>query len=47
MLREENKEDKSAKIHKHLSTVFILVGIASFVLGGIVNFYTIKRINGK
>ena len=42
---EEKKEGKS-KIHTHLSTTFVVVGIISFTLGAIVNYYTIKRLNG-
>lgn len=42
----QNKEDKSKKIHTHLSTIFVVVGIVSFTLGAIVNYYTIKRLNG-
>jgi len=42
---EETKEGKS-KIHMHLSTIFVVVGIVSFTLGAIVNYYTIKRLNG-
>lgn len=34
------------KMHKHLSTVFVIVGIVSFTLGAIVNWYTIQRIKG-
>ena len=43
---EQNKKDKSAKTHQHLSTIFVVVGIVSFTLGAIVNYYTIKRITG-
>lgn len=45
----ENKENKgkNEKLHKHLSTIFVMVGIVSFTLGAIVNFYTIKRLNGQ
>jgi hypothetical protein len=43
---EEKKKDKSAKAHQHLSTIFVVVGIVSFTLGAIVNYYTIKRITG-
>jgi hypothetical protein len=42
---EVQKEGK-AKIHTHLSTIFVVVGIVSFTLGAIVNYYTIKRLNG-
>jgi hypothetical protein len=45
--QNETKQDKNTKIHKHLSTVFVVVGIVSFTLGAIVNYYTIKRLNGK
>lgn len=47
MLEQENKQEKNTKIHKHLSTIFVVVGIVSFTLGAIVNYYTIKRLNGK
>ena len=51
MLEQENKEStekqKNASVHKHLSTIFVMVGIVSFTLGAIVNYYTIKRLNGK
>lgn len=43
---EQKKKEASAKIHQHLSTTFVVVGIVSFVLGAIVNFYTIQRIRG-
>jgi hypothetical protein len=45
--QNENKQAKNSKIHTHLSTVFVVVGIVSFTLGAIVNYYTIKRLNGK
>jgi hypothetical protein len=47
MLEQENKQEKNSKLHKNLSTTFVLVGIVSFTLGAIVNFYTIKQLNGK
>ncbi len=47
MLEQENKQEKNTQIHKHLSTVFVVVGIVSFTLGAIVNYYTIKRLNAK
>ncbi len=51
MLEENNKEEikgeVNSQIHKHLSTIFIVVGIVSFTLGAIVNYYTIKRLNGS
>jgi hypothetical protein len=40
------KEDVNSQIHKHLSTIFVVVGIISFTLGAIVNYYTIRRLNG-
>jgi hypothetical protein len=43
---EQKKKDASAKTHQHLSTIFVVVGIVSFTLGAIVNYYTIKRITG-
>lgn len=45
--QNEIKQDKNTKMHKHLSTIFVVVGIVSFTLGAIVNYYTIKRLNGK
>ena len=46
MLEQENKDQKKNNVHQHLSTIFIVVGIVSFTLGAIVNYYTIKRLNG-
>jgi hypothetical protein len=43
---ETIKKDVNAQIHQHLSTIFVVVGIISFTLGAIVNWYTIKRIKG-
>jgi hypothetical protein len=40
------KEEVNTQIHKHLSTIFVVVGIVSFTLGAIVNWYTIQRIKG-
>jgi len=40
------KEEVDTQIHKHLSTIFVVVGIISFTLGAIVNWYTIQRIKG-
>jgi hypothetical protein len=40
------KKDVNAQIHKHLSTIFVVVGIVSFTLGAIVNWYTIQKIKG-
>jgi hypothetical protein len=44
--KQEVKQEVNSQLHKHLSTIFIVVGIISFSLGSIVNFYTIKRLNG-
>ena len=44
---EEVKKEVNTQIHKHLSTIFVVVGIVSFTLGAIVNYYTIRRLNGK
>jgi len=44
--QEEVKKEVNTQIHKHLSTVFVVVGIISFSLGAIVNWYTIQRIKG-
>ena len=40
------KKEVNTQIHQHLSTVFVVVGIISFTLGAIVNWYTIQRIKG-
>jgi hypothetical protein len=42
----EVKTEVNTQIHKHLSTIFVVVGIVSFTLGAIVNWYTIQRIKG-
>jgi hypothetical protein len=42
----QKKEEVNSKTHQHLSTIFVVVGIVSFTLGAIVNWYTIKRIRG-
>lgn len=44
--QSEVKKEVNTQIHKHLSTVFVVVGIISFSLGAIVNWYTIQRIKG-
>ena len=44
---QEIKSEVNSQIHKHLSTIFVVVGIVSFTLGAIVNYYTIKRLNGS
>ena len=43
---EKIKKDVNTQIHQHLSTIFVVVGIVSFTLGAVVNFYTIQRIRG-
>lgn len=43
---EEVKKEVNTQVHKHLSTIFVVVGIISFTLGAIVNYYTIRRLNG-
>jgi len=43
---EQKKQDANNKRHQHLSTIFVVVGIVSFTLGAIVNWYTIQRIRG-
>lgn len=43
----EVKKEVNTQLQKHLSTIFVVVGIISFTLGAIVNYYTIKRLNGK
>lgn len=45
-LDEKIKKDVNVQIHQHLSTIFVVVGIVSFTLGAIVNWYTIQRIRG-
>jgi hypothetical protein len=40
------KEEVNSQLHKHLSQVFVIVGIVSFTLGAIVNWYTIQRLRG-
>lgn len=42
---QEIKKEVNTELHKHLSTIFVVVGIISFSLGAIVNWYTIKRLN--
>lgn len=38
------KKEVNSELHKHLSTIFVVVGIISFTLGAVVNWYTIKRL---
>jgi len=45
--KQEVKQEVNSQLHKHLSTIFVVVGIISFSLGAIVNYYTIRKINGK
>jgi hypothetical protein len=45
-LQNSQENSQNTKLHKHLSTIFVVVGIISFTLGAIVNYYTIKRIKG-
>jgi len=45
-LDKKIKKDVNTQMHQHLSTVFVVVGIISFTLGAIVNWYTIQRIKG-
>lgn len=40
------KKEVNAQLHQHLSNIFVVVGIVSFTLGAIVNYYTIRRLNG-
>ena len=42
--KEEIKKEVNTELHKHLSTIFVVVGIVSFSLGAIVNWYTIRRL---
>ena len=45
--KQDVKKEVNSQIHSHLSTIFVVVGIVSFTLGAIVNYYTIRRLNGK
>ena len=45
--KQEVKQEVNTQLHKHLSTIFVVVGIVSFSFGIIVNYLTIKRLNGK
>lgn len=38
------KKEVNTELHTHLSTIFVVVGIISFTLGAIVNWYTIRRL---
>jgi hypothetical protein len=40
------KQEINTQLHQRLSTIFVMVGIVSFTLGAIVNYYTIRRLNG-
>ena len=47
LFKEESEKKVTGKdVNKHLSSVFVIVGIISFTLGAIVNYYTIKRLKG-
>lgn len=46
-ITQATKEKKTEKIHKHLLITFTAIGIVSFTLGALVNFYTLKRITKK
>ncbi len=41
---ESQPKTKKDEIHKNLQIVFALVGIGTFILSGLVNYYTLKRI---
>jgi hypothetical protein len=43
--KQEVKQEVNTQLHKHLSTIFILVGIVSFSFGIVVNYLTIRRLN--
>jgi hypothetical protein len=44
---EETKTADQKKYKEHLQTTFVVIGIISFTLGAVVNFYTIKRLRGN
>jgi hypothetical protein len=43
--KQEVKQEVNTQLHKHLSTIFVVVGIVSFSFGIMVNYLTIKRLN--
>jgi len=45
--KEFIKKEVEAQIKDRLYIVFMFVGVVSFTLGALVNFYTLKRLNGK
>lgn len=45
-LDEKIEKNVNTQLHQHLSTIFVVVGIISFTLGAVVNWYTINRIRG-
>ena len=44
---QEIKKEVNTQIHKHLSTIFVALGILTFATGFIINVYTIRRLNGS
>jgi hypothetical protein len=44
--KEFIKKEVEAQIKDRLYLLFMGVGIISFTLGALVNFYTLKRLNG-
>lgn len=48
-MEKEGATENQRKIdglHKNLLIVFTAIGIVSFTLGSLVNYYTLKRIKG-
>jgi len=45
--KQEVKKEVNSQLHKHLSLIFVGVGIVSFSFGIVVNYLTIRRLNGK
>lgn len=45
--KEFIKKEVELQIKDRLYMLFMGVGIISFTLGALVNFYTLKRLNGK
>jgi hypothetical protein len=41
------KKEVEMQIRDRLYLVFMMVGIVSFTLGAVVNYITIKKLNGK
>lgn len=48
-MNEKVNKDISAKsnLHVHLSTAFVAIGIISFGMGILVNWYTLKKLTAK